>query len=91
MVSGTFRSLVCGALRLATAALVCLLAVGHSSIALAQRSVSPLKRLSLEELMEIDVTSVSRRPERIATAAAAIQVITAEDLRPRLRSRSMSS
>jgi iron complex outermembrane receptor protein len=81
MVSGTFRSLVSVAPWLAPAALACLLAAGHPSIALAQRSVSPLKRLSLEELMEIDVTSVSRRPERIATAAAAIQVITAEDLR----------
>ena len=47
----------------------------------AQGALSPLKRLSLEELMEIDVTSVSRRPERFVNAAAAIQVITGEDLR----------
>ncbi len=40
-----------------------------------------LKRLSLEELMQIDVTSVSKRTEPLSTAAAAITVITAEDIR----------
>jgi iron complex outermembrane receptor protein len=40
-----------------------------------------LKSLSIEELMQIDVTSVSRRAESISRAAAAITVITAEDLR----------
>jgi iron complex outermembrane receptor protein len=42
---------------------------------------SALKRLSLEELMQIDVTSVSKRNERLSAAAAAITVITAEDIR----------
>jgi|SRR5882724_70273 len=42
---------------------------------------SALKRLSLEELMQIDVTSVSKRSERLSTAAAAITVITADDIR----------
>jgi iron complex outermembrane receptor protein len=40
-----------------------------------------LKQLSIEQLMEIDVTSVSRRTERLSKAAAAITVITGEDLR----------
>jgi iron complex outermembrane receptor protein len=40
-----------------------------------------LKQLSIEQLMEIDVTSVSRRSERLSQAAAAITVITGEDLR----------
>ena len=40
-----------------------------------------LKRLSIEELAETDVTSVSRRSERLADSAAAISVITSEDLR----------
>jgi len=44
-------------------------------------SVGALKRLSLEQLMSVDVTSVSRRPERLANAASAIQVITSEDIR----------
>lgn len=42
--------------------------------------VSDLKQLSLEELMNIEVTSVSRRPERLATAASAIQVISREEI-----------
>jgi iron complex outermembrane receptor protein len=40
-----------------------------------------LKTLSIEELMQIDVTSVSRRSESLSRAAAAITVITGEDLR----------
>ena len=40
-----------------------------------------LKQLSIEQLMEIDVTSVSRRSEQLSKAAAAISVITGEDLR----------
>ncbi|CAN7312688.1 TonB-dependent receptor plug domain-containing protein [Brevundimonas sp. LjRoot202] len=40
-----------------------------------------LTRLSLEELSMVEVTSVSRRPEALAEAAAAIYVISAEDIR----------
>jgi iron complex outermembrane receptor protein len=40
-----------------------------------------LKKMSLEELMAIEVSSVSRRPERLSEAASAIQVITREDIR----------
>jgi iron complex outermembrane receptor protein len=40
-----------------------------------------LKSLSIEQLMEIDVTSVSRRSEPVSGAAAAITVITGEDIR----------
>jgi iron complex outermembrane receptor protein len=40
-----------------------------------------LKRLSLEQLMDIEVTSVSRRAEKLSTTASAIQIITAEDIR----------
>jgi iron complex outermembrane receptor protein len=39
-----------------------------------------LKKLSLEELLNIEVTSVSRRPERLSETASAIQVITQEDI-----------
>jgi len=42
---------------------------------------SELKKLSIEELMQVDVTSVSRRSEPLAGAAAAVTVITAEDIR----------
>jgi len=39
-----------------------------------------LKKLSVEELMDIDVTSVSRRPEKLSASASAIQVITQDDI-----------
>ena len=39
-----------------------------------------LKRLSIEELATIDVTSVSRRPERLSQTAAALSVVRQEDL-----------
>ncbi len=40
-----------------------------------------MKRLTLEQLMDIDVTSVSKRPEKLFETASAIQVVTAEDVR----------
>jgi iron complex outermembrane recepter protein len=42
--------------------------------------VMQLKKLSLEELMNVEVTSVARYPEKLRDAAAAIQVITSEDI-----------
>ena len=40
-----------------------------------------LKQLSLEELMDVEVTSVSKRPEKLTEVASAIQVITQKDIR----------
>ncbi len=40
-----------------------------------------LKKLSLEELMDMDVTSVSKQPEPYWQAPAAIQVVTGEGIR----------
>src|SRR5688572_9039774 len=50
---------------------------------LAQSSaqLEDLKRLTIEELAETDVTSVSRRSERLVDTAAAVSVISSEDLR----------
>lgn len=46
---------------------------------------SELRKLSLEELMDLEVipvvTSVSRRPEKVSQSPAAVFVITAEDIR----------
>ena len=39
-----------------------------------------LKKLTLEELMNLEVTSVSKSPEKLLQAASAIQVITGEDI-----------
>jgi iron complex outermembrane receptor protein len=40
-----------------------------------------IMELSLEELMDIEVTSVSKKGEKLAEAAAAVYVITADDIR----------
>jgi iron complex outermembrane recepter protein len=40
-----------------------------------------LKKLSLEELMDIEVTLVSRKSEKLTQAPSAIQVITRDDIR----------
>lgn len=46
-------------------------------------SAEDLKKLSIEELLNVDiqVTSVSRRPEKLSEAPSAVQVITQEDIR----------
>ena len=44
-------------------------------------SIGDLKRLTVEDLMNVEVTSVTRHPERLIEAASAIQVITQEDIR----------
>lgn len=51
--------------------------------ALGQQFFSPreLKKLSVEELMNVEVTLVSRTPEKLTETASAIQVITGEDIR----------
>jgi iron complex outermembrane receptor protein len=50
---------------------------GHS----AELRVADLADLSLEQLANIEVTSVSRRAERLSDAAASIYVITNDDIR----------
>jgi iron complex outermembrane receptor protein len=47
-------------------------------VMLAQNDV---RQLSIEELANVEITSVSRRPESLASAPAAIYVISAEDIR----------
>ena len=55
--------------------------------ALRAQSVAPLptpsalKKMSVEQLMDIEVTSVSKRPEKLSVAASAIQVVTADEIR----------
>jgi iron complex outermembrane receptor protein len=45
------------------------------------QSVADVQDLSIEQLANVEITSVSRRPEPLNQAAAAIYVITAEDIR----------
>lgn len=45
------------------------------------RSPSELKKLSLEQLVDVEITSASRRPEPISQASSAIDVITGDTIR----------
>src|SRR6185436_12830656 len=45
------------------------------------QAVKELKKLSVEELMNIVVTTVSKSPEKLSEAASAIQVVTGEEIR----------
>jgi iron complex outermembrane receptor protein len=62
--------------------LLCSLAVffAMSAPAQAPRSVSDVTNASLEDLMNMKVTSVSKRTQTIADAAAAVFVITQQDI-----------
>lgn len=60
--------------------------LSFSNFSLAQSSDTlasfyDLKKLSLEELMNLEVTSVSKHPEKLNEVASAIQVITKDDIR----------
>jgi len=65
------------------ALLVCVALASYSAPALTDglSASADLSQMSLEQLMNVQVTSVSRRPQKLIQAAAAIQVITSEDIR----------
>jgi iron complex outermembrane receptor protein len=71
--------------RIPVLAVVCVmlpaLALAQENPRVQTLSAQDLKRLTIEELAEIDVTSVSRRIERLSEVAAAISVIHSEDIR----------
>jgi iron complex outermembrane receptor protein len=46
-----------------------------------QSQLAELKKLSIEELAETDITGSGRRPEQLEEVAAAVTVITSDDLR----------
>ena len=52
-----------------------------STIAQNPRNVPDVTAMSMEDLMNLQVTSVSKRTQKVADAAAAIFVITQEDIR----------
>ena len=47
----------------------------------AQSDPQDLKAMSIEQLMQIDVTLATREPEPVGRTAAAITVITGDDIR----------
>ncbi len=63
-----------------TAALAALAVLCLPWLASAQSSSADLSTLSIEDLMKIDVTSVSRHEQSFSQTAAAIFVITPEDI-----------
>jgi iron complex outermembrane receptor protein len=54
---------------------------GHALGQGASPAFNALKQLSVEQLMDIEVTSVSRRPEKLSDTASAIHVVTGDDIR----------
>ncbi len=78
------RPIVClaGAAKLQSAFLLLLCATRLcAQTNLTEKSPEQLKKLSLEELMNLDVTSVARRAEPLRQAPSAIQVVTGDDIR----------
>jgi iron complex outermembrane receptor protein len=55
--------------------------VSASATSVDSPASAALSQMSLEQLMNVQVTSVSRRPQSLIQAPAAIQVITSEDIR----------
>jgi len=67
------------------AVLIAVLLAAQGAIVAAEARKQPkaqdLKRLTLEELMTLEVTLATRQPEPLSSAAAAISVITRDDIR----------
>src|SRR6266513_4104258 len=75
------RSVAVGTAILVTLGLVCFPSPGCGQRPDSTLSADSLKKLSIEQLMNVEVTSVSKRPERLAQVASAIQVITQDEIR----------
>jgi iron complex outermembrane receptor protein len=58
-----------------------LIPAAHASAPDTAPSANALKKMSLAELMNIEVTLVSGRPEKLSETPSAIQVVTGEDIR----------
>ncbi|MGH8214390.1 MAG: TonB-dependent receptor plug domain-containing protein [Rhodanobacteraceae bacterium] len=68
------------ALRLAPSISVCLLAASWAGAAFGQGTLQELDKLSLQDLGKIVVTSVSKNPEPLRDAPAAVYVITHDEI-----------
>jgi iron complex outermembrane receptor protein len=71
----------CAHARHRAALAVLILPILSSTAAADAGSADDLKQMSLEELMDIQVTSVARHPESILQAPASVQVITRDEIR----------
>jgi iron complex outermembrane receptor protein len=75
------RTVAAATAMLVTLGVVCFAQPGFAQQPDSSPSAEALKKLSIEQLMNVQVTSVSKRPERLSQTASAIQVITQEDIR----------
>src|SRR5687767_5259942 len=67
-------------------AVVCVGGLGTAFVTHAQQTtgvsgVAAFKKLSLAQLMDVEVTSVSRRVEKLSDTASAIQVVSGDTVR----------
>jgi iron complex outermembrane receptor protein len=69
------------AIGFAIAALLLLFLTPSQATSVTQDQNNPLKTLTLEQLGNVEVTSVSKQPELVYKTAAAIYVITQDDIR----------
>lgn len=59
----------------------CVLSLASRAAPGADTGAPRLADLDLEDLMKVEITSVSKRPQRLSEAPAAVSVLTADDLR----------
>ncbi len=59
---------------------IALVALLTPSLPVSASDTNPITRMSLEYLMNVEVTTVSREPERAQNAAAAVHVLTREEI-----------
>lgn len=67
--------------RMLIALIAAILSAATSDAAVAQADPESLEDLSLEEILQANVTSVAKRPQRVEESAAAVFVISREDIR----------
>jgi iron complex outermembrane receptor protein len=75
------KSLLSGGKLLRTFTVVMAIAASNSQVAAAATLPDDLIGLSLDDLMNISVTTVSKKAERLSEAAAAVYVLTGDDIR----------
>ena len=68
-----------GALAIAAAS-ACVAALLITPARVEAQTLRELSDLSLEQLSQVEITSVSKRPEPLSNAAAAVYVITSDDI-----------
>ena len=76
LITGSLRR----SLRLAKEVTFAMCLLGMMTTVWAQKPASDLTEKSIEDLMDIEVTSVSKKEERLFQTAAAVHVITQEEI-----------